>query len=106
MADHPGEIGARMGLGGYSARSCLCTSSALPVGLPMRCVSPCAMSLTSGFLFTSIAALTGTPITGALLDKFGFYAPIIWSGVTVLVGSGLIGGSIVLQRRAKNTWKV
>jgi len=59
-----------------------------------------------GFFIMSFAALTGTPITGALLDRFGKTAPIVWSGMTVLMGSLLIVGSRTFQARAQNTWKV
>jgi predicted MFS family arabinose efflux permease len=50
--------------------------------------------------------LTGTPITGALLDRYGFYAPIVWSGVTILAGSLFFVTSAVFQKKAKGTWKV
>lgn len=59
-----------------------------------------------GFLITSFAALTGTPITGALLDSYGFYAPIVWSGVTVLAGAVLFALARYYQAQAKGTWKV
>jgi MFS family permease len=59
-----------------------------------------------GFLLTSFSTLTGTPITGALLDKYGFYAPIVWSGVTVLSGSALLAASRWFQAKDKGTWKV
>ncbi|KAK8845614.1 hypothetical protein IAR55_006330 [Kwoniella newhampshirensis] len=59
-----------------------------------------------GLLVMSFAVLTGTPITGALLDKYGFYAPITWSGVTILSGCVCFAISTVLRRREKSTWKV
>ncbi len=59
-----------------------------------------------GFLVTSFAALTGTPITGALLDRYGFYAPIVWSGLCILTGAVLFAVATMLQRREKGTWKV
>ncbi len=58
------------------------------------------------FLVTSIAALTGTPITGALLVKYGFYAPITWSGVSICAGAVSITMARVLRAREKGTWKV
>ena len=58
------------------------------------------------FLITSVAALTGTPITGALLGRYGYYAPIIWSGVSVCLGSACITVAASLQSRIKGTWKV
>ncbi|EIW68513.1 hypothetical protein TREMEDRAFT_32024 [Tremella mesenterica DSM 1558] len=64
------------------------------------------MRMGMGMLVMSFAALSGTPITGALLDRYGFYAPIIWSGVCVLVGSALTAASIYFQIRVKGTWKV
>ena len=80
-------------------------------------LSPALISLSSnfseiglrlglGFLIVSVAALTGSPITGALLDKFGFYAPVIWSGVCVLSGAVFIGIAMIIQGRIKRTWKV
>ena len=59
-----------------------------------------------GFLIMSFAALTGTPITGALLDNYGKAAPIVWSGTTVLVGSGLVFGARMFQAKDKGTWRV
>lgn len=59
-----------------------------------------------GFLVISIPALTGTPITGALLDKFGFYAPIIWSGVSMIIGAAIVGGASLMVQRRKGTWKI
>ena len=58
------------------------------------------------FLVMSVAALTGTPITGELLARYGFYAPIIFSGISICLGSALMTVTIVLQRRVKGTWKV
>lgn len=68
--------------------------------------SEIGIRLGMGFLVLSLAALTGSPITGALLDKYGFYAPTIWSGVCVLSGSVIIGTAVVLQSRVKGTWRV
>jgi MFS family permease len=59
-----------------------------------------------GFLIISFAALTGTPMTGALLDRYGFVAPVVWSGVTVLTGTLCFAVATLLQRRVKGTWKV
>ena len=58
------------------------------------------------FMITSFAALTGTPITGALLKKYGFYAPIVWSGVTVCMGTFFLVIARLYQSRKRNTWKV
>lgn len=68
--------------------------------------SEIGMRIGFGFLVSSFAALTGTPITGALLDRFGFYAPIIWSGVFVLVGSVFFTLAGLRQRKAKGTWRI
>ncbi|KAL7423460.1 hypothetical protein Q5752_001040 [Cryptotrichosporon argae] len=57
-------------------------------------------------LCASLFALSGTPICGALLDRYGFVAPTVFSGVTVLAGSALLATATLLQRRAKGTWKV
>nr|XP_031858122.1 uncharacterized protein CI109_006463 [Kwoniella shandongensis]KAA5525194.1 hypothetical protein CI109_006463 [Kwoniella shandongensis] len=59
-----------------------------------------------GMLIMSFAALTGTPITGALLDRYGFYAPTIWSGVMTVAGGGCFGVAAMLERRRKRSWKV
>ena len=69
-------------------------------------LSEIGIRLGMGFLVVSLAALTGSPITGALLDSHGFYAPVVWSGVCVLSGSALVGGSTFFQSRVKGTWKV
>jgi MFS family permease len=58
------------------------------------------------FLVVSLAALTGTPINGALLEKYGFYAPIIFSGVAMMTGTALLFAATVFQSRRKGTWKV
>ena len=59
-----------------------------------------------GFLLGSPAALTGTPIAGALLDKYGQYAPITWSGVTVIAGGVVVGLGARLRAREKGTQRV
>ncbi|ORX40509.1 major facilitator superfamily domain-containing protein [Kockovaella imperatae] len=59
-----------------------------------------------GFMAVSLAALSGTPITGALLDRYGFYAPIIWSGTTITAGGVLFCYSNLRFRQKKGTWKV
>jgi MFS family permease len=58
------------------------------------------------FLVTSFAALTGTPITGELLTRYGFYAPIVFSGVSVCIGATCITGARFLQASVKHSWKV
>ena len=68
--------------------------------------SEIGLRLGLGFLCASLSALTGTPIIGALLDKYGFFAPIVWSGVTVLSGCALLTWADLLQRKRKGTWKV
>ena len=59
-----------------------------------------------GFLVISIPALVGTPIIGALLDAYGFYAPTIWSGVMILSGCCLLVFADYKLRQRKGTWKV
>ncbi|WWC61892.1 uncharacterized protein I303_104477 [Kwoniella dejecticola CBS 10117] len=59
-----------------------------------------------GMVIFSFAALSGSPIQGALLDKYGFHAPTIWAGVTVLVGSMLMFAGTRLQSKRKGSWKV
>lgn len=59
-----------------------------------------------GLFITSFSALSGTPITGALLDKYGFYAPIIWSGTCLLAGSILLACSTIILAKRKKTWSV
>jgi predicted MFS family arabinose efflux permease len=58
------------------------------------------------FLCTSIPALTGNPITGALLDRFGYYAPITVSGVVILAGSALLLVTRYFQQKVAGTWRV
>jgi MFS family permease len=62
------------------------------------------------FLVTSFAALTGTPMAGALLDRYGFYATIVWSGLCIFTGAALFAITTMLQRREKGrekgAWKV
>jgi predicted MFS family arabinose efflux permease len=58
------------------------------------------------FLCVSVPALTGTPITGALLDRFGYYAPITFSGVVILAGSVCLFGTRYLQSRVAGTNRV
>ena len=59
-----------------------------------------------GFLVVSIPSLVGTPIIGALLEKYGFYAPTIWSGVMILSGCCLLAYANYRLRQRKGTWKV
>lgn len=59
-----------------------------------------------GFLVMSFAALTGTPITDALLDRYGFAAPIAFSGVVVLAGAAIFGTVMWMKRKEQGTWKV
>lgn len=89
-ASHPSENGIRSGLGE-------CT---FLVSQADRA------EYNTGFFAISFAALTGTPITGALLDRYGFYAPITWSGVTILTGGACYAAAIHYQRKEKGTWKV
>ena len=58
------------------------------------------------YLVTSVAALTGTPITGALLGRYGFTAPIIFSAVAILLGTASFATASRLRAREKGTWKV
>lgn len=87
-ASHPSENGIRSGLG------------------ECRLIISRIVLICSGFFAISFAALTGTPITGALLDRYGFYAPITWSGVTILTGGACYAAAIHYQRKEKGTWKV
>jgi hypothetical protein len=89
MATHPSEIGMRLG-----------------IGAPIHDTNNSIDYWQAGFLAVSFPALTGTPITGALLDRYGFYAPIVWSGVMILVGSVFFVTSGMFQKKAKGTWKV
>lgn len=59
-----------------------------------------------GMLVMAFAGLTGTPITGVLLDKYGRAAPIIFSGVSVLLGSAIILFAARTRAKEKGTWKV
>jgi len=68
--------------------------------------SEIGLRLGMGFLATSFAALSGTPINGALLTRYGFVAPIVFSGVSILIGSVLFAIATLLQRRIKGTWRV
>lgn len=60
------------------------------------------------FIVVGLAALSGTPIAGALLARTnnGFYAPIVFSGISTAIGSGLLVLSRFIQARDKGTWKV
>lgn len=58
------------------------------------------------FMLLSLAALTGSPIGGALVDKYGFGASITFCGVMIAAGGVLIGVAALLQGREKGTWKV
>jgi hypothetical protein len=64
------------------------------------------LRLGMGMPIQSFADLTGTPITGSLLDAYGFYTPIVFSGVTVLTGAGCLLVAMMMQRKLKSTWKV
>jgi predicted MFS family arabinose efflux permease len=61
-----------------------------------------------GFAFValSFAALTGSPIGGALVDKYGFDAAIAFCGCLTGLGGIVIGTATVLTAREKGTRKV
>lgn len=42
------------------------------------------------FLIVGVSGLTGTPICGALIDGYGWWAAMVFSGVAVFVGAGLV----------------
>ncbi|ORY33482.1 major facilitator superfamily domain-containing protein [Naematelia encephala] len=58
------------------------------------------------FLLMSVAALTGAPVAGALVDKYQFSAGIIWCGVLLILAAGLIACAALITTRRKGTWKV
>lgn len=70
--------------------------------------SEIGMRIGVAFIIVSIAALVGTPITGALLtaDHDKFYGAIIFSGVCVFVGGTFMLASRFATARIKGTWKV
>ncbi|KAH8689889.1 putative MFS monocarboxylate transporter [Talaromyces proteolyticus] len=51
--------------------------------------TPSNMGTAVGFVMasTSLSALAGTPVSGALIDKYGYLSVSIYSGVSMLVGS-------------------
>ncbi|KIK55203.1 hypothetical protein GYMLUDRAFT_47953 [Collybiopsis luxurians FD-317 M1] len=57
---------------------------------------------------SSFAMLTGSPISGALLEAPHYYwvRPVVFSAVVVLFGSGLIIISRAMQARKKGTWRL
>lgn len=58
-----------------------------------------------GLGMISLAALTGTPITGAMINSYGNYtAAIIFAGVSCLVGAGII--SVARMLFAGKKWVV
>jgi predicted MFS family arabinose efflux permease len=58
------------------------------------------------FTLLSVAALTGSPIGGALFDRYGFGSAIVFCGVMIAFGAVLIGLAAVLKGREKGTRKV
>ena len=59
------------------------------------------------FVCVGLAALTGTPIAGALLVRTpDFTAPIIFAGLSVIVGTLLLALARRDQVNFKGTWKV
>lgn len=55
-----------------------------------------------GFAFVSIGMLTGTPITGAILDAAGFEAVWCFGGAFSVMGSIFM----ILSRFAQADWKL
>ncbi|KAF9266671.1 MFS general substrate transporter [Marasmius fiardii PR-910] len=57
---------------------------------------------------SSFAMLTGSPISGALLHspEYVWHRPVIFSGVTVLSGAGLLMIARSMQAKRKQTWRV
>ncbi|KAM0749511.1 MFS general substrate transporter [Meredithblackwellia eburnea MCA 4105] len=60
------------------------------------------------FIIVGLAALAGTPISGALLVRSHnkIYAPVVFSGVCCGIGSVLLFVARTLHARDKGTWKV
>lgn len=59
-----------------------------------------------GFLICGFGALGGTPVIGLLLEKTGWIGPVMFSGITVILGTGMTGIAIFYQRKEKGTWRV
>jgi hypothetical protein len=59
-----------------------------------------------GFLICGFGALGGTPVIGVLLEKTGWIGPVMFSGVTVILGTVMVAISIFYQRMEKVTWRV
>lgn len=55
-----------------------------------------------GFAFVSVGILTGTPITGAILDNYGFKYVWIFGGTFLTFGSFILA----LARFAQGGWKL
>ncbi|KAG9078993.1 hypothetical protein FRC06_008016 [Ceratobasidium sp. 370] len=54
------------------------------------------------FAIVGFAALTGTPIAGALLtDRLMWWRPITFSGIIVLAGSGVLTVARAIQAKRK-----
>jgi len=70
-------------------------------------MSEIGVRIAMAFLGISLAALVGTPITGAIIASQGggYQGAAVFSGVVVLVGSGLVAASrVVLGRRKGTQW--
>lgn len=59
-----------------------------------------------GFLICGFGALAGTPVVGLLLEKVGWFGGVVFSGCMVVVSSGMVGVSILYQRKERGVWKV
>lgn len=71
-------------------------------------VSEIGIRIGLAMIVISFSALAGTPIAGALLTqtKNAFYAPIIFSGVSMAIGITLLVVARYLQTKKRGTWKV
>lgn len=69
-------------------------------------LSEVGIRLGLAFLVASVSFLTGTPICGELLSRYGFFAPITFSGVSLCLGAACMTVTAVLQSRKKGTWRV
>lgn len=59
-----------------------------------------------GMAVSGLAALTGSPIAGALATRYGYLAAISFAGSSIISGSASYAVGGLLLRRGKGSWKV
>ncbi|GAA5920073.1 hypothetical protein JCM6882_005923 [Rhodosporidiobolus microsporus] len=116
-----GMIFAMLGATSTGGAIAFCVVFGMASGAWVTIMAPSLISLSStvrefgvrsglGFIFVSLACLSGSPIAGAILRSTGtgdnYLGVCIFGGCATLVGTGLLAAARRWQVRRRGTWKV